>query len=136
MIARAFAVWLVLLAVAFANGFLRVAWLIPSTGDHTGHVISTLMLSAAIALLSWLTIGWIRPATERDALLVGAIWVTLTLAFEFLAGHYLFGNPWSTLLADYNVFDGRIWVLVLATTGLSPLATARACGLIGQLRRT
>lgn len=136
MIARAFAIWFVLLAVAFANGFLRVAWLIPSTGDRTGHVISTLILSAAIALLSWLTIGWIHPATTRDALLVGAIWVALTLAFEFLAGHYLFGNPWSTLLADYNVFDGRIWVLVIVTTGLSPLAAAWARGLIGQLRRT
>ena len=135
MVARALVVWCALLAVAFANGFVRVAWLIPATGDRTGHVISTVMLSAAIALLSWVTIGWIRPMTGRDALLIGAMWVALTLAFEFLAGHYVFGSPWKTLLADYNVFDGRIWVLVLITTGLSPIATAWAHGLIGQLRR-
>jgi hypothetical protein len=23
--------------------------------------------------------------------------------------HYLFGNPWQTLLADYNLFEGLIW---------------------------
>jgi hypothetical protein len=44
MVARILVVWCSLLAVAFANGFIRLAWLIPVTGDRTGHVISTLML--------------------------------------------------------------------------------------------
>jgi hypothetical protein len=135
MLTRAFGVWCVLLAVAFANGFVRVAWLIPSAGDRTGHIVSALTLSFAIALISWLTIGWIRPETSGDALGVGAFWLGLTLAFEFLAGHYLFGNPWETVLADYNVFDGRIWILVLITTAVSPLVTSWASGLIGLLRR-
>jgi len=42
--------------------------------------------------------------------------VTLTVAFEFLAGHYVFGTPWHQLVADYNIFRGRIWVLVLITS--------------------
>jgi hypothetical protein len=54
----------------------------------------------------------------------------LTLAFEFLAGHYLFGAPWPQLLADYNVLRDRIWVLVLATTALAPWLTARSHGLL------
>jgi hypothetical protein len=45
----------------------------------------------------------------------------LTLAFEFLAGHYLFGHPWATLLADYNLARGRIWLLVLVATLLGPV---------------
>ena len=31
------------------------------------------------------------------------------------------GKPWETLLADYNVVRGRIWVLVLATVLLGPI---------------
>ena len=56
---------------------------------------------------------------------IGAGWVVLTLAFEFLAGHYLFANSWERLLADYNVAQGRIWILVLITTLLAPVVVYR-----------
>ncbi len=95
-----------------------------------GRIISTLLLSAFIFILAWLTIGWIGPRSTQQAWLVGAAWLLLTLAFEFLAGHYLFRNSWSSLLADYNVLRGRIWVLVLITTLVAPRVCA---GVRGQL---
>ena len=52
-------------------------------------------------------------------------WVALTLAFEFLAGHYLFHNPWDKLLADYDVWHGRIWPLVPIVTLLAPVIAYR-----------
>ena len=64
---------------------------------------------------------WVRPLTRGDAWTVGVLWLVLTLAFEFLAGHYLFHNPWERLFADYNVAQGRIWILVLITTVLAPV---------------
>ena len=125
MFARALGIWCVLLVIASINGALREVVLIPRTGDVVGRVISTILLSAFIVILTWLTIGWIRPGTANQAWLVGIVWVLLTLAFEFLAGHYLFHNSWSSLLADYNVLRGRIWVLVLVTTLVAPrLCTA------------
>ena len=45
----------------------------------------------------------------------------LTLAFEFLAGHFLFRNTWERLLADYNLAQGRVWILVLVTTLVTPV---------------
>ena len=120
MAPRALAVWILLLGVAIANGALREMLLTPRLGDRAAHVLSTLMLSAAILAIAWLTIGWIGPAGPGDALLAGGLWAALTLAFEFLAGHYLFRNPWSKLLADYNVRRGRIWPLVLVTSLLAP----------------
>ena len=45
-----------------------------------------------------------------------------TGGFEFLAGHYVFGNSWERLIADYNVFRGRIWILVLAANIFAPLS--------------
>jgi hypothetical protein len=120
MMMRAFDTWLVILLVAFVNGGIREALIIPRIGDATGHVISTIMLCAAILVVCWLLIGWIDPATARDSWRIGAMWLALTLAFEFLAGHYLFGTPWRGLLADYDILRGRVWVLVLVTTALAP----------------
>lgn len=123
---RASAVWLLIVVVAVINGGIRQALISPRTGDTVGHAISTIMLCAAILLLCWVTIEWMRPATRREVWWIGALWVTLTLAFEFLAGHYVFGTPWRQLLADYNVFRGRIWVLVLITTAIGPWLAARS----------
>ena len=130
MLLRATAIWFVLLAAAIVNGGVRVAWIIPRTGDSVGHVISTLLLCAAIVAVSWVAIGWVAPADAGAALAVGLLWLALTLAFEFGAGHYLFGTPWPTLLADYDVRSGRIWPLVLFATFLAPLLTAWARGLV------
>ena len=44
----------------------------------------------------------------------------MTLAFEFLFFHYAAGKPWEVLLADYNVLQGRIWVLVPLTELFGP----------------
>ena len=110
--------------LAVVNGAVRQAWLIPRVGEAAGHAISSVSLSGAILVLSWLAIEWINPASTRDAFLVGVVWLALTLAFEFLAGHYLFRKPWNELLADYDILAGRIWVLVLVTTMLAPLLTA------------
>jgi hypothetical protein len=130
MVVRAIAIWCVLLVIASMNGMLREAVLIPRTGDLVGRIISTLLLSAFVFILTWLSIGWIGPRTSGAAWLVGVMWLLLTLAFEFVAGHYLFHNAWSSLLADYNVLSGRIWVLVLIVTLVSPRFCASARGLI------
>jgi hypothetical protein len=130
MVLRALAVWLLMLIVASANGALRQAVLIPEFGETPGRAISTIMLAVLIALLTWATIAWIAPRTTRDAWFVGALWVALTLAFEFLAGHYLFGTPWPLLFEDYNVLRGRIWILVLIVTAFAPPVCARGRGIV------
>ena len=89
------------------------------------------MLCGLIFLATWLAVGWIRPASSREALGVGAFWLALTLAFEFGVGHYGFGKPWPELLADYDLRRGRIWMAVLVVTLFAPLWTARLRGLLG-----
>lgn len=130
MIGRAGAVWLVILFMASLNGAAREAWLIPRLGATIGRAVSTLVLCGLVYLVTCFTIGWINPITSGRALAVGVLWMGLTLAFEFLAGHYLFHHPWAVLLEDYAVTRGRIWVAVLVVVLLAPLLTARARGLI------
>lgn len=133
MLLRAMLVWLLLCAVAVANGTVRQFLLVPAVGPYAGHVLSSVSLSLLILLVAWLSIRWIGPATVQQAWLVGVLWLSATVAFEFLAGHYLFRNPWAKLLADYDVRQGRVWVLVLVATLLAPRWAAGAREVIHRL---
>ncbi|MCW8137772.1 MAG: hypothetical protein KIT58_02595 [Planctomycetota bacterium] len=127
---RAFAVWLLLVVVASANGALREALLVPRLGHEPAHRLSTLLLCAMIALVAWWTVRWVGPGSRAVALAVGGLWLALLLAFEFLVGHHLAGRTWADLLGEYDVRQGRLWVLVPVLTFFAPLWAARARGLV------
>jgi hypothetical protein len=110
-----------LLILAVLNGAMRERFITPRFGEQGGHIASTAILCAAIILVVRFSISWMGPKNGREALMVGLVWVALTVSFEFLAGHYAFGNSWERLIADYNVFRGRIWILVLLANLFAPL---------------
>jgi ABC-type uncharacterized transport system permease subunit len=89
--------------------------------EKSGHIISTVTLCALILLVVCLAIGWMDPRNQWQAFLIGVTWAALTLAFEFLVGHYVFGTSCEKLLADYNVLRGRIWPLVPLTCLVAPM---------------
>ena len=120
MWAKAVIVWIGMAALAVMNGVVRNSAIAPRLGEPAGHVLSSVILCLVIFGVAWLTNPWLRPGTVRTGYAVGLLWVSLTVAFEFLAGHYLFGNPWEKLLADYNLARGRVWVLVLLATLTAP----------------
>lgn len=124
MLLRATLIWFTILVIAIANGALRESLLKPRLGDSSAHVLSTILLSVAVIVVTRMTLRWIRPSGSRDGWAIGVYWVSLTVAFEFLAGHYLFGTPWPVLLADYRLSEGRLWILVLASTLLAPVLTS------------
>jgi hypothetical protein len=121
MIFRAVLIWFGLLTIAVLNGGFREAVLVPRLGRGVSQAVSTVLLSALILAAGWTAIPWIAPRSLQEAWTIGVLWVALTLAFEFLAGHFLFGKPWQELLADYNIFEGRIWVMVLIVTLMTPI---------------
>ena len=125
MFIRAVLAWLTILVLAVLNGALRQGVLIPYLGEATGRALSPIFLAGLVFLTAWLLVPWIEPVTLADAWRVGVLWLGLTLAFEFLAGHYLFGDPWERLLAEYNVARGRLWILVPIATLLAPVLVQR-----------
>jgi hypothetical protein len=129
MILRATAVWVLLLVMAILNGGVRERWITPRWGPRAGHIASTLMLAALILLTAWLSVRWLRLSTPADAFRVGILWSVLTLAFELIAGHYLFRRSWPSLWAEYDLRQGRIWILVPLVTLLAPLAAGYLRGL-------
>jgi hypothetical protein len=118
---RAIAVWFLLLIIAFTAGALRAALLEPRFGEPAAHVVGTLLVVVLFAAVIWRTVRWIDPTLgRRHLILVGLGWTLATVLFEFVVGHYVLSHTWSRLLADYNIADGRVWILVLLTLCLSP----------------
>ena len=59
-------------------------------------------------------------------MLIGIFWLVLTVLFELAFSVLAMGHPMNVLLQDIDLFRGRFWLLVLATTLFAPLLAARA----------
>lgn len=113
--------WLGFAGIAIICGALRVKLLEPWLGEARAHVVGTLLvcvlLLAAIQLFvaaSGLTDTW-------PLMRIGAYWTLLTICFEFLFGKLVLKKELDELFADYNIFKGRVWLLVLVTTFWGPV---------------
>jgi hypothetical protein len=105
--------WVGLVPLMIANGFARVSLYGPSMSELTAHQISSVTGIALLAIYTWLVFPWLRLDSARAAWGAGGLWLVLTVAFEFLFGHFVAGNSWARLLKDYNLLEGRVWLLVL-----------------------
>jgi hypothetical protein len=121
MIGRAVAVWFGIMLLAIVNGAARDLMLVPRLGDLVARALSCVTLAGVILLVASVSLRWIAPASIGDAWTIGVMWLAMTLAFEFLGGHYLFRTRWHTLLADYDLLARRLWILVLAATLVAPV---------------
>lgn len=114
-------VWLLFMVLAIINAVIRNEVYKPVVGDLAAHQISSIIFMAVILLVAYAILRISNlELSDFKAFFMGAIWLISTIAFEFIAGHYVFGNTWEKLLADYNLFEGRIWSLVLLTILLAP----------------
>ncbi len=120
MILRYSFAWLILVVAAILNGVLREAVYKDRLGELRAHQVSTLTGILLFGVIVWgLSRLW-PLASAKQAWTVGFIWLAMTIAFEFLFGHFVMRHPWSKLLHDYNLLEGRVWLLVLIWTTIAP----------------
>lgn len=124
LLLKSLVAWLVILALAIANGAFREAVLIPSLGRPGGFVVSGLLLSAFVAIVAYGLVRASRGVTAMQGLRIGFLWLGLTLAFEFAFGRFVQHQTWNALLEAYTFKDGNLWPVVLAVTFLAPPAAA------------
>ena len=113
--------WFVMLILAVANGALRQAAFAKTMPELGAHQLSTLIGAVVIGAFIWLVIRRWPPSSARQALMIGVLWLALTVAFEFFMGLVLPGRPLAQVLADYNVLAGRVWVFFLIWLTFAPL---------------
>ncbi|MGB2803979.1 MAG: hypothetical protein WBD64_03655 [Candidatus Zixiibacteriota bacterium] len=120
MIVKYAVAWLLMPIIGIINGTIRQYAYSNALGELRAHQVSTVTGIVLFGLYIWaLTLFW-KIRSSAEAIAIGLIWLTLTIAFEFLFGHYVMKHPWSRLLHDYNIFEGRLWVLVLLWVTLAP----------------
>jgi hypothetical protein len=112
--------WLLILCLAVANGALREGFLVPWLGRANGLILSGVLLSIFVLLVAYAFVRLSPGITASQCLVVGGLWLCLTLAFEFGFGRYVQHKPWAELLDAYQFKDGNLWPVVLLVTFLAP----------------
>lgn len=116
-----------LVVLAIINGTIREKYINSYVGQQKGHLISSVVFCIVIIVATYfyvLLFLFGKGLGTKTMLDVGGYWLVLTVAFEFIFGHYVAGHSWEKLLADYNIFKGRIWGVVLLTVFFAPLVCA------------
>ncbi|WP_019895949.1 hypothetical protein [Hydrogenovibrio halophilus] len=120
MLIRYMLFWFLLAIVATLNGVLRETIYGHHLSELAAHQISTGTGILFTGLLVWkLNQRW-PIESSKQAWRIGLIWLLATIAFEFGFGHYIAGHTWGKLLADYQLLDGRIWLLFLIWIAVMP----------------
>lgn len=118
---KSFEVWLFVAVAASMNGMFRSLFLTPRVGEHTSHVLSVLILIIVVLLSSSVLVNrLLKEYGNTDLFLIGSIWATLTLSVDCVFEYFVLDIPWRAILSDYNLFSGRIWILVLTTELIGP----------------
>ncbi len=73
---------------------------------------------------------WIGATRQRQLFGIGFLWLILTLAFEFLFGHFVAGASWEQIAADYNVLEGGLLPFGMIILALSPLIAGKVRGVV------
>lgn len=106
--------WISFIFVAIANAALRENVFKLFVGELTAHQLSTVTFILATWVIFYIFFKKLNlQYTNNDLIAIGIGFFVATILFEFIAGHYVFGNSWAKLLADYNIFKGRVWSFVL-----------------------
>lgn len=114
------AAWFVMLLVSIANGAARDFTYGKRMSELAAHQLSTLTSVLLLGAVIWLFMRLYPPSSAHHAILIGLVWAALTVAFEFLFFHFVGGCSWSELLAHYNLFKGRVRVVVLLWVAMAP----------------
>ena len=128
ILSKSFGVWFLILLAAIGNGVFRDLVMTPAVGDPLARAISCVTLSFLTLFITLLFIKRLGISLKGQLWSVGWYWLAFTLAFEFLFGHYVGKKTWTALFADYNILEGRLWILVPVTTLFAP-------ALAGRIRR-
>jgi len=132
MIFRAIVLWIAIIPLAILNGAFRERYLSPSLGPVRAKSASGVLLCVLIVAFACLAIGWLPHVSTASYLKVGALWLGLTVLFEFLFGHLVAKKSWRELGSAYTFRAGELWPLVLLVVAGSPWLAAFVRGFLQE----
>jgi hypothetical protein len=118
-------VWLAVLPVMVVNGIVREAVLVRVFGRVASDILSAVFGILIVLGVTGFFLRRVSNASMATLVRTSLVWLALTVVFEFLFGHYVDKKAWSELVANYELWNGRTWPLVLAALVLSPFVWVR-----------
>jgi hypothetical protein len=109
-----------MLMVSVANGAVRDFTYGKHMSELTAHQLSTVTSVLLLGSVMWICFRLYPPSSAQQAIVIGLVWAALTVGFEFLFFHIVGGHTWTELLANYNVLQGRVWVVVVFWLASAP----------------
>ncbi len=125
---RATAIWFIIIFAETLHGIARRIFLEPRVGDLRARQISVFTGSLIIFCIAIVFIRWLKSRKATSCLVVGGVWVVLTIAFEVLLGRLVMGVSWERIYSDYDVSNGGLMVFGILAMFFSPIAAARLRG--------
>lgn len=115
--------------LGMVNGFFRGLVLIRYFDETTARQVSTGIL--ILLLIAYMNLIFDRLAirSAKQAWAAGLVWALLTFLFETLLGYFVSGLTMTQILIEYDIFQGRLWSLVLLILVILPPIFHRLKGL-------
>ena len=127
-LARAIAVWLIIIVAESISGTIRSLWLIPAVGEVRAGQIGFVVGVIIVITTAWLFICWMRPKRPSALVAIGLLWAALTLAFEVALGRLVLNYSWERMVLDYEIAQGGLMLIGLAVLLFAPLIAATLRG--------
>lgn len=125
MIKRGLVVWVVIIITEIVHGVLRGLVLEPLIGDFRARQVSVFIGSLLILAITFVFIRWLKGSRVVDYVLIGFMWVTLTVGFEIVLGRFVMDLSWERIASDYNVAEGGLMLFGLLVMLAAPLVFAK-----------
>ncbi|WP_333877898.1 hypothetical protein [Flavobacterium sp.] len=116
---RWFIFWLPMIPIAVVNGTIRDLGYAKYTGALIAHQIASVVLIAWLGLYMYFIFKKHPMTSTVQSLLLGIYWMLLTVTFEFGLG-YASGKSFNTMMLDYHIEQGRLWICVLVWIAVAP----------------
>jgi hypothetical protein len=130
LLIKGVAVWCCIIIVEVFHGLARRVLLEPVVGDFRARQIAVFTGSLLILIVAALFIRWVRPRHVGDAVMVGFVWLVLTLAFELAFGRYVAHATWARIASDYDLLRGGLLPIGLMVLAAAPLIAAKMRGVV------
>ena len=121
--------WFALLVIALANAIIRETTYKPFLSPYIGmwaHQISSVTGILAFFGAIYIFLKSTKATyTVKDLILIGTMWIVMTLGFETGMNIFLRKLNFREVLATYYFWKGETWIFVLLSLVISPLVADR-----------
>ena len=125
LLRRGLIVWFLIILAESVHGVLRTMLLEPLIGDLSARQIGVVIGTAMILAITFMFVRWLKANSGCQFLLIGLMWVVLTVGFEILLGRYVMSLSWERILSDYDVANGGLMLFGLLAMLFAPWIMAK-----------